>query len=54
MVEEFGLSVSHMMMVQALYFYFQRCFIEKGKESGGEDNGELKSYSIWNQGTSIL
>jgi len=46
MVEKFGLSVSHMIMVQALYFYFQRSFIEKGKELGGEDNGELKSYSI--------
>lgn len=46
MVEEFGLSVSHMIMVQALYFYFQRSFIERGKELGGKDNGELKSYSI--------
>lgn len=46
MVEEFGLTVSYVMIVQPLYFYFQRSFIEKRKKLGGGGDGELKSYSI--------
>lgn len=33
---------------------FKDPFIEKGKESGGGGDGEMKPYSIWNHGTNIL